>query len=431
MLVLILVLILTCNNQYHACMQIVRDAGDFLGRAVTIATRYTAVRRQTAPSPGERELQILDYDNVQQTLLPLVAQSYALKFMGSRMMAMYESFDAARDRNDFSSLPELHALSSGLKSLCTDLAAAGIETCRRTCGGHGYSVLSGLPTLFASYVQNVTWEGDNNVMYLQAARFLMKAVGSAAAGSGGAASATGGTSSGGANGRQGQTSSTAYLLRAREEATSRSRATCGSDWLSPEHVLPALRHVAARLMLLAAENLQKAAATAGVGGGKIVVEGAPWNETTVDLIVASKAHCRLVLHQTFVEEVEAAASASKLSLSTLRVLRSVVALHGVTMLAEAGGDLLEGGHVTSQHVAWLREQRRRLTRELRPNAVALVDSFGYEDYLLNSAIGRKDGDVYSALLAAARASPLNATDEGPAWKPVLEELLNPEIRSKL
>ncbi len=37
---------------------IVRDAGDFLGRAVTIATRYTAVRRQTAPLPGERELQV-------------------------------------------------------------------------------------------------------------------------------------------------------------------------------------------------------------------------------------------------------------------------------------------------------------------------------------------------------------------------------------
>lgn len=26
---------------------------------------------------------------------------------------------------------------------------------------------SGLPTLFASYVQNATWEGDNNVLYLQ------------------------------------------------------------------------------------------------------------------------------------------------------------------------------------------------------------------------------------------------------------------------
>lgn len=52
------------------------------------------------------------------------------------------------------------------------LAADGIESARRTCGGHGYSALSGLPRLFASYVQNVTWEGDNNVLYLQVSVLL-------------------------------------------------------------------------------------------------------------------------------------------------------------------------------------------------------------------------------------------------------------------
>ena len=42
-----------------------------------------------------------------------------------------------------------------------------MEAARRACGGHGYSLLSGLPTMFTHYVQNVTWEGDNNVMLLQ------------------------------------------------------------------------------------------------------------------------------------------------------------------------------------------------------------------------------------------------------------------------
>ena len=36
-----------------------------------------------------------------------------------------------------------------------------------------------------------------------------------------------------------------------------------------------------------------------------------------------------------------------------------------------------------------------------------------------------------ALLDSARASPLNATEEGPAWGPVLEPLLNPRARSRL
>jgi acyl-CoA oxidase len=76
-------------------------------------------------------------------------------------------FEADRDKGEFGDLPELHALSSGLKATCTAITADGIEAARRTCGGHGYSQLSGLPRLFASYVQNVTWEGDNNVLYLQ------------------------------------------------------------------------------------------------------------------------------------------------------------------------------------------------------------------------------------------------------------------------
>ena len=51
--------------------------------------------------------------------------------------------------------------------MSTTLASDGMEAARRACGGHGYSLLSGLPTLFTHYVQNVTWEGDNSVMLLQ------------------------------------------------------------------------------------------------------------------------------------------------------------------------------------------------------------------------------------------------------------------------
>lgn len=325
--------------------------------------------------------------------------------MGNRMMEMYDGFVESRDRGDFGALPELHALSSGLKSLCTDVASAGIEACRRTCGGHGYSVLSGLPTLFASYVQNVTWEGDNNVMYLQAARYLIKAVDAVAQG-----------------GKPPQ-GSAAYLGRAQTELSAKADVRSPEDWASPVHALAALRYVAARLIILAAEALGDAA------GGTISVEGAPWNNTTVDLIRAARAHCCFVIHQTFVETVEAAAG--KVSPEILSALRTVVSLHGIVLLEEAASDLLEGGYATGQQAGWLRSQRRSFARAVRPNAVALVDGFGYEDYLLNSAIGRRDGDVYAALLAAAKASPLNATQEGPAWKPVLESLLNPKSRSKL
>lgn len=44
--------------QVYVRATIINDAGNFLGRAITIATRYCAVRRQTAPSHGDRELQV-------------------------------------------------------------------------------------------------------------------------------------------------------------------------------------------------------------------------------------------------------------------------------------------------------------------------------------------------------------------------------------
>ncbi len=64
-------------------------------------------------------------------------------------------------------VPCLQLRGGCLQAVSTTIASDGMEACRRACGGHGYSLLSGLPTNFTHYVQNVTWEGDNNVMLLQ------------------------------------------------------------------------------------------------------------------------------------------------------------------------------------------------------------------------------------------------------------------------
>ncbi len=50
--------------------------------------------------------------------------------------------------------------------------------------------------------------------------------------------------------------------------------------------------------------MQATKTLAAAGGGRIQFEGAPWNNSTVDLIRAAKAHCDLVLHKTFVESVQ-------------------------------------------------------------------------------------------------------------------------------
>ena len=55
------------------------------------------------------------------------------------------------------------------------------------------------------------------------------------------------------------------------------------------------------------------------------------------------------------------------------------------------------------------QRRVELLRELRQLAVPLVDAFDFPDSLLNSCLGRYDGNVYPALYEYAKSSSLNDT----------------------
>lgn len=67
-------------------------------------------------------------------------------------------------------LKQFHAASSGLKSMCTGVTAAGIEDCRKACGGHGFLQSSGLPEHLGTYLQACTVEGDNYMLTQQVCR---------------------------------------------------------------------------------------------------------------------------------------------------------------------------------------------------------------------------------------------------------------------
>ncbi|RKP26339.1 acyl-CoA dehydrogenase/oxidase, partial [Syncephalis pseudoplumigaleata] len=155
---------------------IVRGVGLYLARAATIATRYAAVRRQFADEQGAGagEMQVINYTTLQHRLFPAIAQAYALLITGQWMMQMYEEFTQRLQDGNLEMLADIHASSSGLKSLTSNIAIAGTETCRRACGGHGFSAFSGLTTFYADVLPNVTWEGDNYILTQQTTRYLLK-----------------------------------------------------------------------------------------------------------------------------------------------------------------------------------------------------------------------------------------------------------------
>lgn len=67
----------------------------------------------------------------------------------------------------------------------------------------------------------------------------------------------------------------------------------------------------------------------------------------------------------------------------------------------------QDGYISSEQAVLLQSQLLTLLAELRPNAVALVDAFDFPDAVLDSALGRWDGNVYEALYDYSLRSKLN------------------------
>ncbi len=93
------------------------------------------------------------------------------------MLQTFAEFDGDdRTQMDFANLerlPFVAATAAGLKALCTMMAWAGIEDCRKCCGGNGYLHAAGLASLAADYVWQTTAEGDWVILMLQTANFCI------------------------------------------------------------------------------------------------------------------------------------------------------------------------------------------------------------------------------------------------------------------
>ncbi|XDV36026.1 hypothetical protein PO909_005878 [Leuciscus waleckii] len=150
---------LTYGTMVFIRSMIVGESARALSKSCTIAIRYSAVRHQSELRPGEPEPQILDYQTQQYKLFPLLATAYAFHFVGQYMSKTYHRISGDINQGDFS-----------LKAFTTWATNAGIEVCRMSCGGHGYSRCSSLPDIYVTFTPTCTYEGENTVMMLQTAR---------------------------------------------------------------------------------------------------------------------------------------------------------------------------------------------------------------------------------------------------------------------
>ncbi|PNS20453.1 Peroxisomal acyl-coenzyme A oxidase 1 [Sphaceloma murrayae] len=363
---------------------IVMHARLILARAVTVAIRYTSVRRQfqDRDAKGEEvEMAVIDYPTVQIRILPLLATTFALHYTGQAMQDLYNRTRASIESGDFSSLAELHSTSSGLKSLCTELAANGTETCRRALGGHGFSEASGLVQLKNDYLSKPTVEGDNWMITQQCSSYLIKQMTAAIA-------------------HSASTPREPFQQSCRRYLATRARHRHLLVLKEDGAIVEAFER---RSMHLTHQAYTQR-----------IVQKRPWNSLMILLRKQSIAHSQWLLVSNFYNSFNDDALRSQPLRHILRLLFRLFALH---TMDEHAREFAQAKAVSDVDLDSLPDVVLDLMGRIRPHAVNLVDAWSIPDYLLDSALGRYDGRVYEDLFHRAhRLNPLNDVTVNPDWR---------------
>jgi len=327
----------------------VQLAGGQLAKACTIAVRYSAVRQQGFVAGGERQL--LDHTVQRRRLLTQVASAYAVKFTARQLLSETAAIEdpGIPIKDKLQLMPSLAADSGTLKALATLMAADGIEDLRRSCGGNGYLLSSGIAALALDDLWHVTAEGDFVVLLLAAARFLVK---------------------------RSQVSS--FPVDA-------ERCPSAEDWMNSERTLFLVGGMAAQSLEVAAQSVADSRAQG-------VAEDDALNDAAELLITAASWRGYHTMFVAFHSEASAEENPPEVTM----VLQKLCALFGCYVVTRMSAGMRA---TCTSHVG---EAMRLLCAQLRNDAVALVDSFDYEDRVLNSTLGVKDGRVYEALYNASR-----------------------------
>jgi acyl-CoA oxidase len=369
--------------------QIIMHARLVLARAVTVAVRYCSVRRQfkdrDSKSSRDDEMKVLDYPTVQIRILPLLATTFALHYTGEYMYELYRKSRQTIEKGDFGPLSELHSASSGLKSLCTTLAADGIETCRRAMGGHGFGSGSGLVGLNADYLSKPTVEGDNWMITQQVAAYLIKKM-------------AGAVKHTDAVPKDPTDQLFQYYLKNRSHRI--SQAVVKDGIIDDKAIVEIFQWRAADLSYRAYQARE--------------VEKKGWTKLMIQLHSLSRAYSEQIIVTNF---FNAFPLTSTLISPTPDVLKTCFHLYALYTLDQSASSFTMTTAVTPESVYILQDIILELMADLRPHAVKLVDAWSIPDWLLNSALGRSDGKVYEELFDMAhRRNPLNRVTFNPDWR---------------
>jgi hypothetical protein len=244
--------------------------------------------------------------------------------------------------------------------------------------------MSGLPRLYATTVAACTYEGENTVLYLQAARYLLKCCDPCYPPTASDQSTDSISSSRKENEKE-SLAATSYLrlpapvlvdseaLDSLLDAASSIRDQQRNEQIC--HLLiQVMKACSQRSIHSVRDRLFNLTRGAGVSPERA------WISCQLDLIHGAKSHLMHFLLSSYIDWVSSAPSEIRCIMTRLALL-----LVYTVITANFGDYLLVG--LTQSQLSRIREEINLLLTSIRPDAVTLVDAFDFHDIVLMSSLG--------------------------------------------
>lgn len=325
---------------------------------LTIAVRYALHRRQFSARTDETETLLLDYPTHQHRLLPLLAKAYALDFA---LTALAKDYDAAIQSSD---LREVETRAAGLKAYATWFTTHTLQICREACGGKGYLTENRLGALKADADIFTTFEGDNTVLMQLVAKALLTNM-------------------------KEQLHDEGYwglmkLLAGSVATTITEQNPYMVRKIDAEHLLSADFHLSAfrfraHQILISLSNRMRKYLSRRVDPYEAFLR------CQVHMVDAAKAFVEKEVLEAFYTQLETLPQVSSLR----PILTSLVQLYALSVIQEHHGWYLENDYLAGVKSKSIRTMVAKLCRDVRQEALPLVDAFAISPDVLGAKIARK------------------------------------------
>ncbi|WP_433123649.1 acyl-CoA dehydrogenase [Arthrobacter koreensis] len=365
---------------------------------LNIAIKYATERRQFNGASDTVEEVLMDYQQHQRRLLPLLATTYAASFAHDELLSKFDDVFSGADDTD-ENRQDLETLAAALKSLSTWHALDTLQECREATGGAGFLAENRLTALRSDLDIYVTFEGDNTVLLQLVAKRLLADYAREFQGADFGVLAR--YVVGQATERTVHRSGLRQIAQTVADTGSEKKSAIALRDPRTQHDLLADR--VATMVAEVAGELQKARKLPKAEAAAV------FNRNQHDLIEAARAHAELLQWEAFTRGLERIEDEG-----TRQVVTWLRDLFGLGLIEKNLAWYLMHGRLSSQRARTLGEYINRLLAKIRPHAMDLVDAFGYGPEHLRAAIAsgaekqRQDESMeYQRLLRASGAAPVD------------------------